>query len=145
MADAAAAGTENGVDGRRNQPVTAFAPDLATTHGDDEVLVAICDLVAALAANAERIEDTIRRVEAIRGQRAAGLSYRQIETGSPTPLLVELSRQNLAVLTDAASRLRRAETRALYAEGMTMEQIADLFGVTRQRVSALLRARPTRH
>ena len=120
------------------QAVTAFAPDIPAT-ATDEVLAAISDLVAALAANADRIEDTIRRVETIRDQRAAGLSYRQIETSSREPLLVELSRQSLAGLTDAASRLRRAETRALYAEGMTMEQIADLFGVTRQRVSALLR------
>lgn len=29
--------------------------------------------------------------------------------------------------------------RLLHAEGMTMEQIAERFGVTRQRVSALLR------
>jgi DNA-binding transcriptional regulator LsrR (DeoR family) len=35
--------------------------------------------------------------------------------------------------------VRRAEAQALYAEGMTMEQIADRFGVTRQRVSTLLR------
>jgi transcriptional regulator with XRE-family HTH domain len=35
--------------------------------------------------------------------------------------------------------VRRAEARALYEEGLTMEQIAEHFGVTRQRVSALLR------
>jgi DNA-binding transcriptional regulator LsrR (DeoR family) len=35
--------------------------------------------------------------------------------------------------------VRRAEARALYAEGLTMDQIAERFGVTRQRVSALLR------
>ena len=38
--------------------------------------------------------------------------------------------------------LRSAEERALYAEGLTMNQIVELFGVSRQRVSALLRARP---
>ena len=31
------------------------------------------------------------------------------------------------------------EARVLHGEGMTMDQIAKLFGVTRQRVSALLR------
>jgi hypothetical protein len=34
---------------------------------------------------------------------------------------------------------RRVEARALYAEGMTMSQLAYVFGVSRQRVSALLR------
>ena len=33
-----------------------------------------------------------------------------------------------------------AEARALYAEGLTMAQIAELFGVSRQRVAALLRS-----
>ena len=50
-----------------------------------------------------------------------------------------MTRDNLVALVDAGSRLRRAEARALHVEGMTMEQIADLFGVTRQRVSALLK------
>jgi hypothetical protein len=34
---------------------------------------------------------------------------------------------------------RRVEARALYAEGLTMAQLATVFGVSRQRVSALLR------
>ena len=119
--------------------MTAFAPEMEDTGEVDEVLTALSELVGALAANAERIEETIRRVEEIRQQRCAGMSYRQIEARSAQPLLVEISRQNLSTLSDASSRLRRAEVRALYAEGMTMEQIAELFGVTRQRVSALLR------
>ncbi len=46
-------------------------------------------------------------------------------------------------LADAGSRWRRAEARALHREGLSMEKIAVLFGVTRQRVSALLsKARP---
>jgi predicted transcriptional regulator len=35
--------------------------------------------------------------------------------------------------------VRRTEARTLHREGLTMDQIAQLFGVTRQRVSALLR------
>jgi transposase len=37
------------------------------------------------------------------------------------------------------NRVRRTEARALHGEGMTMDEIAKLFGVTRQRISALLR------
>ena len=42
-------------------------------------------------------------------------------------------------LAEFGARVRRAEAVALYGEGMTMEEIAEKFGVTRQRVSALLR------
>jgi DNA-binding transcriptional regulator LsrR (DeoR family) len=50
-------------------------------------------------------------------------------------LLTESSK----ALDTSGSNVRRAEAQALHAEGMTMEQIAERFGVTRQRVSALLR------
>jgi len=106
---------------------------------NDPVLEALDGLVRALRQNQSRIEATIARAERIREQREAGMSYREIESGEGRPLIVELTRDNLAALVEAGSRLRRAEARALHAEGMTMEQIAELFGVTRQRVSALLR------
>ena len=108
--------------------------------GTDPVLEALEGLVRALRNNQARIEATIARAERIREQREEGLSYREIESGVERPLIVELTRDNLAALVEAGSRLRRAEARALHAEGMTMEQIAELFGVTRQRVSALLRS-----
>ena len=106
----------------------------------DPVLEALDGLLHALRNNRARIEATLARAERIREQREAGLSYREIESGEQRPLIVELTRDNLAALVEAGSRLRRAEARALHAEGMTMEQIAELFGVSRQRVSALLRS-----
>ncbi len=48
----------------------------------------------------------------------------------------------LEVLLGSGSRWRREEARALHDEGVTMDRIAALFGVTRQRVSQLLRERP---
>jgi predicted transcriptional regulator len=42
-------------------------------------------------------------------------------------------------VVDAGSKFRRVHARALYEEGLTMDEIAALFGVTRQRVSAVLR------
>jgi hypothetical protein len=106
---------------------------------NDPVLDALDELVRALRENASRIEATIERAEQIQRQRDEGLSYREIESGDDRPLIVEMTRDNLANLVHAGSRLRRAEAGALHAEGMTMEQIAELFGVTRQRVSALLK------
>src|SRR5207248_8465777 len=107
---------------------------------NDPVLEALDELVRALRGNHERIQATIARAERIREQREAGMSYREIESGETRPLIVELTRDNLAALVEAGSKLRRAEARALHAEGMTMEQLAELFGVSRQRVSALLRS-----
>ena len=107
--------------------------------GTDPVLEALEDLVAALKENAARIESTINRAMQIRAERAGGRTYTEIETGDARPLIIEMTRDSLAALVEAGGRLRRAEARALYAEGMTMEQIAALFGVSRQRVSALLK------
>ena len=121
--------------------VVTAAAYYVTDVGNDPVLDALDGLVRALRENQSRIEATIARAERIREQRGEGLSYREIESGVQRPLIVELTRDNLAALVEAGSRLRRAEARALHAEGMTMEQIAELFGVTRQRVSALLRDR----
>lgn len=108
---------------------------------DDPVLDAIDALVEVLRDNAARIDLAIDRTLQMRAERAAGRSYREIEEGARGALFVELTRDNLLALREAGARMRRAEAKALRAEGMTMEEIADLFGVTRQRVSALLKER----
>ena len=106
----------------------------------DPVVEALDGLVRALRAHQRGIEATLARADRIRAQREAGWSYRQIDAGPEPPLVVEVTRDALAALVEAAGRLRRAEARALHAEGLTMNQIAELFGVSRQRVSALLRS-----
>jgi DNA-directed RNA polymerase sigma subunit (sigma70/sigma32) len=107
----------------------------------DDVLDALDALVGTLHDNARRIDQALARADAVRRQREAGQRYLEI-VDSDEPLLVNLLSENLQSLLTAGSRLRRAEARALHAEGATMEQIARLFGVTRQRISALIRARP---
>ena len=118
--------------------VAAYPPSEVET---DPVLEALDDLLGALEANAARIRATVERAGTMRRLRDEGRSYREIESSEQGPGVVELTRDNLAALVEAGSRLRRAEARALHAEGLTMEQIAELFGVTRQRVSALLKDR----
>ena len=54
-------------------------------------------------------------------------------------LIVQLLTESSKALDTSGSNVRRAEAQALHAEGMTMEHIAERFGVTRQRVSTLLR------
>ena len=71
--------------------------------------------------------------------RSEGRPYREIVPNEQRPLIVELLTANLDLLSGVGSRLRRAEARVLYDEGLTMDDIAALFGVSRQRVAVLLR------
>jgi hypothetical protein len=94
--------------------------------GGDPFDKALRDLEDALDANARRMARIRRRIAEIRRQRSAGRSYREI---------VETTKGDLSVrlITETTEAL------ALHREGMTMEEIAEKFGVTRQRISALLR------
>lgn len=105
----------------------------------DAVLAALDDLVAALKENDAAIRVMLKRAEAVRRARAKGLPYRDIVRTEERPLIVELLSGNQERLATAGSRFRRAEAAALRAEGLTLDEIARLFGVTRQRVIALLK------
>ena len=108
--------------------------------GADEVLDALDDLVDALKANSERNALALRRAEAIRRGREEGRPYSDLVRDEDRPLIVEVINQNLDRLVTSGARFRRAEAKALHDEGVTMERIAEMFGVTRQRVSALLKS-----
>jgi len=114
-------------------------PEPAALDGD-EMAAALVGLVGATEAN-DRVNERIRaRAAMLLERRGQGEAWADIIRSEEGPLIVELLRENLDRHLDAGGRLRRAEARALHAEGMTMDQIAALFGVTRQRVSQLLRA-----
>lgn len=68
-----------------------------------------------------------------------GLPYRQMLPLRRRLEMIEQISTALRELTRNGYLFRRAEARALYAEGLTMAQLASIFGVSRQRVSALLR------
>ena len=107
---------------------------------DDEVLAALDELVETLRANGERIQVALARAESIRAARRDGRGYAEIVTDEARPLIVDVLNQNLDHLVTTGARFRRAEAKALHDEGLTMERIAEIFGVTRQRVSALLKS-----
>jgi DNA-directed RNA polymerase specialized sigma24 family protein len=112
---------------------------LADTRQSDEVLEALDALLVVLRDSTHRTQAATRRAKTIRRLRRDGRSYREILGRDERALILQVTRENVDGLLQASSRLRRAEAAALYAEGMTMEEIAELFGVTRQRVSVLLR------
>jgi hypothetical protein len=106
------------------------------------------DATAALEALDKALESSIgeltaarKRVETCLAARSSGVTWRDIVTNQERPLVVESVTTVLDQLSAVGSRFRRAQAQALHREGLSMERVAELFGVTRQRVSALLRGR----
>jgi Homeodomain-like domain len=106
---------------------------------EDEFLETLGALESALADNGRRATLIKKRIAQIRRLRSRDASYVEIVSSKEGPLIVHLLTESSTALDSCGAKVRRAEAHALYAEGLTMEQIAERFGVTRQRVSALLR------
>ena len=106
---------------------------------NDPVLAALDDLETALSENIRRNERALSRAQEIRRQRHEGRPYREIVSASSRPLIVELIAENMKALSTAGALLRREMAQALRNEGLTIEAIANLYGVSRQRISELLR------
>lgn len=106
---------------------------------EEAFIDALRDLDAVLDENVERTRRMKERIAELQAAFASGRPIKEIVPEEETPLIVQLLSESTEMLQACGSRVRRTEARALYGEGMTMDQIARLFGVTRQRVSALLR------
>lgn len=104
----------------------------------DEVLAALAELVKTLRANETTAREILKRATVLERSRRKGLPYREIVSVQHRPLIIEMLRAAQDRLSKAGSRFRRAEAVALRQEGLTYDQIAILFGVTRQRVIALV-------
>lgn len=111
---------------------------MAQRGDEDAVLSAIDRLIDAFREVQRAQEVVIKRADHIRQQRAAQQPYKDIVLGEQRPLIVELASESVQHLIDAGARLRRLESQVLYREGLTMEQIGALFGVSRQRIAELL-------
>ena len=106
----------------------------------DAVLVAIQHLLGVLEGICQNRTSIAERARHIGERRAIGVPYSVIVPEEERPLIVERARASLFDLVEAAGRLQRAEARALHDEGMSMESIGALFGISRQRVADFLRA-----
>ncbi|MDH5373636.1 MAG: hypothetical protein OEX97_11890 [Acidimicrobiia bacterium] len=105
------------------------------------LLAALSDIEAAASDNAERSRHLQRRARHLRRRLHAGEELVDLVEAEDPPRMVELISTNMAMLETAGAEFRAAEALALRAQGLTIAAIADLFGVTRQRISALLRQR----
>lgn len=111
-----------------------------TSEGDgDPVLDALEALDQVLAGQAERVALMRRRIVRVAAELRAGRPYREIVDGARSPRLLEIVTAATRDLEAAGAELRRAEAQTLHDEGLTMDEIAERFGVTRQRISAVLR------
>jgi hypothetical protein len=100
---------------------------------------ALDDLEGALdraAATQARIRE---RMGMLREQLDAGRPVHDIVSVEQPPPIVRLLTEATETIHSAGTRVRRTLARVLYREGLTMEEIARMFGVSRQRVSILLR------
>jgi uncharacterized coiled-coil protein SlyX len=102
-------------------------------------LRALEELEGALARSHEMTERMHERIRYLRDALNSGKRLPDAVPAEQTPVLVQLLTESANLLHTYGTRVRRTEARALHREGMSMEEIARLFGVSRQRVSQLLR------
>jgi CRP-like cAMP-binding protein len=102
---------------------------------------ALQDLVAELDRCIHELARARERAEELLVQRRSGHTWTEIVVGEARPLVVERISTVLASLARVGSAWRREQAAALQAEDVSINRIAAMFGVTRQRISTLLRER----
>jgi PAS domain S-box-containing protein len=105
---------------------------------DEELFTALAEVRRLLDRGTQRVQQVAARTQELRAGRKRGASYAELLTGAHEPLVIDVLSDLLQGLFAAGSRLRRAEARALHAEGLSMDKIGQLLGVSRQRVSVLI-------
>lgn len=99
---------------------------------------ALTGLIVEIDSVLEQLDSARRQAREIDRLRRIGHSWYAIVEGKEGPLIVERITRAMASLGGAGGRWRREQAAALHAEGVGVKGIAALFGVTRQRVAALL-------
>ena len=100
---------------------------------------ALTDLLTELDRCVDELVLSRARAETLLRRRQGGEPWLEIVTSEPRPLVVERISTVLSSLSAAGHAWRREQAAALQAEQISINRIAALFGVTRQRISALLR------
>jgi len=100
---------------------------------------ALRDLVAEFDRCIDELGQARERAEALLAERRSGHTWTEIVSGEARPLVVERITTVLSSLAGAGSAWRREQALALQGENVSINRIAAMFGVTRQRISTLLR------
>ncbi|MBV9098311.1 MAG: hypothetical protein JO079_09650 [Frankiaceae bacterium] len=99
---------------------------------------ALAALVDALGETIEDLEELVTRAALLRAELDAGEALSEVMPREQRPLIIGKLVEVTDRLHAAGGAVRRAEALQLRSEGCTQEQIAEIFGVTRQRVAKLL-------
>ncbi|HMD45719.1 MAG TPA: hypothetical protein VKG43_06145 [Acidimicrobiales bacterium] len=94
------------------------------------------DSVEAASRDGRLLSQRVRR---LRAAREHGRSWGDILNAEPDPGALQLVTRMLARLSSASGSLRTALARALRSEAEAIPGIAARFGVSHQRISAILR------
>ena len=105
----------------------------------DPATRALRELVDELDSCISELDRTRDRAADLLRQRDSGDTWLDIVGRETPPLVVEQLSTVLGSLSTAGHAWRREEAAALQAEDVSINRIAALFGVTRQRISTLLR------
>jgi DNA-directed RNA polymerase specialized sigma24 family protein len=105
---------------------------------DGTTVHALLRLARVMDATAADLRELAERARARAAEIEAGQSWKESVTSEQRPLIVERLTEILDALARHGAAFRKAEARVLHREGLSQEHIATLFGVTRQRVGALL-------
>jgi hypothetical protein len=113
--------------------------EVTATSPQDPADTALADLVTEIDRCVEELLQSRTRAETLIRRRQDGAAWLEVVTNEARPLIVERISTVLATLSAAGHRWRREQAAALQAEQISINRIAALFGVTRQRISALLK------
>ena len=108
----------------------------------DRVVSGMQDLAACLTATSDEMVTLAARAREVGDQVASGRRLTDVIAGEPQPLIITRLARLLDDLADTGAAVRRAEAAQLSVEGLSQGKIAKIFGVSRQRVSALLAPPP---
>jgi hypothetical protein len=111
------------------------------TPSGDPVVTALTTLSEVATASASGLMGLNDDLTAIRDRRLSGWSWRRIMDDGESPKALSSLTEIAANFARASGGFRRALASGLRKEGLQVSEVAALFDVSRQRVSALLRPR----
>jgi hypothetical protein len=105
---------------------------------DDQAVETLDEFASVVEESATEQRALAKRARRLGRARSRGASWEDTMTHDGVPALPAESSRLISRLSGANTRLRHALASALRTEGMGIEQIARLFGVTHQRISRIL-------
>ena len=120
-------------------PAPSARPAPEGPPSSDVAARALEDLVTELDRCIDELLQARARADKLLHERTTGRPWLDLVAGEPRPLVVERISTVLASLSAAGHRWRREQAAALQSEQVSINRIAAMFGVTRQRISALLK------